>query len=68
MNFGIDWEELPADQYNITTVEIAETSCPISDLNMSVLQENFDPLMCCDDYGTSIYLSVRDFILNLQVE
>ena len=48
-SFGIDWEEQP-DEY---TVEVQENVCPFSDVDLTLLRQNFDPAVYCDDYGIS---------------
>ena len=65
-SFGIDWEELP-DEYTVEAVEVQETVCPCSDVDMALLRQNFDPAVCCDDYGISLYIGVRNFILETHV-
>ena len=38
------------------------------DVVMAALRESLDPLCPCDDYGISSYLSVRDFLVQLQCQ
>ena len=61
-HFGVDWEELPA-QFETKELELPETRCPCSDEVLAMLRDNYDPLACCDDYGNSKFLDIRNYIM-----
>ena len=62
-NFGIDWDQLPSS--NDADVEFSEPILQCSEIDMEILQDNFDPLTPCTDYGVGTYLDVRNFLLSL---
>ena len=67
INFGVDWEELPT-QCEEVDVQLPVTMFPCSDDQMEILRGSYDPLDCCDDYGISTYIRVKNFIMRMTLE
>ena len=67
INFGLDWEELPT-LYETVDVQVPETMSPCSDEEMEILRGSYDSLACCDDYGISTYIHVKNFIMRMRLE
>ena len=61
-HFGVDWEELPA-QFETEEIELSETRCPCSGGELAMLRDNYDRLACCDDYGITAFLDIRDYLM-----
>lgn len=60
--YGIDWDG-PSVIESIS-VEIPTTACPLTDLQKSALQLEVNPLAECDDYGISLFVRTKDFVIS----
>lgn len=60
--FGVDWEGLLSAEHNDDTVEVPETTCPLTSADMVQLQADISPLSESSQYGMDLYEKALQFV------
>ncbi len=64
-SFGIDvGGPLPIQCEDSHAVEVEEIPCPFENLDLNEFLRMFNPLQRCPDYGVSIYLAARQYLMS----
>ncbi len=62
--FGVDWDGPPPDEDGDGAVVVPQTRCPLSPSQLAELQLLYNPTDAADDYATSMYFDVLQFVQN----
>ena len=60
-DYGIDWND-PCVTNTVEHVDVPTNQCLLTEQQLSELKDIIDPMQDCDDYGFSLYITVRAFV------